>query len=70
MEELIVTINAIRDRDTRDRQFLAALQGIDIEGERTDEYSEEDDIANLKGWKAAEEGFGIGLGIGHMQVGI
>lgn len=69
MEELIVTINAIRDKDSRDRKFFAALQGIDLD-ENNDEQDDENDITKLRGWKAAEEGFGIGLGIGHVQVGI
>jgi hypothetical protein len=50
----------MRDKDGRDRKFLAAIQGIDLE-------SDEDtgDITELKGMHAQQDGFGIGLGLGY-----
>ena len=67
MEELIVTLNALRDREYRDRRFFAALQGVDIDADNSN--SEESDIANLRGFAASEEGFGIGFGLGYTSQG-
>jgi len=63
VEELIVTVNAIREKESRDRKFSAALQGIDL-----DEEEVLNDITDLKGLAAAQEGFGIGLGLGYMEI--
>jgi len=68
MEELIVTLNALRDREHRDRRFFAALQGVDIDADSS-ESEKESDIANLKGFAANEEGFGIGMGLGYTSQG-
>jgi len=63
VEELIVTVNAIREKESRDRKFSAALQGIDL-----DEEEAVNDITDLKGLVAANEGFGIGFGLGYMEI--
>lgn len=63
VEELIVTVNAIREKESRDRKFSAALQGIDL-----DEDEAVNDITDLKGLAAAQEGFGIGMGLGYMEI--
>ena len=63
VEELIVTVNAIREKESRDRKFAAALQGIDL-----DEEEELNDITDLKGLAAAQEGFGIGMGLGYIEI--
>ena len=57
-----MTLDAIRKKDAADKKFLAALQGVDL-----DENSEEDeDITSIKGFRAQQEGFGIGLGLGYV----
>jgi hypothetical protein len=59
---LLITLDAIRKKDASDKRFLAALQGVDL-----DENSEEDeDITSIKGFRAQQEGFGIGLGLGYV----
>ena len=63
VEELIVTVNAIREKESRDRKFSAALQGIDL-----DEDEAVNDITDLKGLSAAQEGFGIGMGLGYIEI--
>lgn len=63
LDELMVTLNAIRDKDHRDKKFLAAMQGVDI-----DEGQEEiEDVTSLNNKRvAATEGFGIDEGLGFM----
>lgn len=58
MDELLLTLKAIRDKDSQQRKFLAAIQGIDLE------ENEKEDIADLKGVHA-QDGFGIGMGLGY-----
>ena len=51
-------------KDMADKKFLAALQGHDLdEGQSS---SEEEDITKVKGFRAQQDGFGIGLGLGHI----
>lgn len=59
----MITLSASRERETRDRKFQASLQGIDME------ESVEEDITKIKGYRAKEDGFGIGLGLGHIVEG-
>ena len=62
IEELLATLDAIRKKDAADKKFLAALQGVDLE-----EISPEgEDITDIKGYRAQQDGFGIGLGLGHI----
>lgn len=63
IEELLATLDAMRKKESAHQRFLAALQGIDLE---EDSYSYEDDIVSLKGAIAKQEGFGIGVGLGHI----
>lgn len=69
-EELLATINAIREKEARDKKFLAALQGIDLDEESTSSSGQQDlgDIKNLQGYSAAQEGFGIGMGLGYSEL--
>jgi hypothetical protein len=60
---LIVTLDAIHKKDHADKKFLAAMQGVDIEENAS---SEDDDITKVTGFLAQKEGFGIGLGLGHV----
>ena len=66
MEELMATLEAANKRDARDKKFLAALQGVDLD---EDSSKEENDIVQVKGFMANQEGFGIGLGLGHVTEG-
>lgn len=61
VEELLATIKALREKDERDKKFLAAIQGIDL-----DETSQPaPDITTLSGTAAQKAGFGIGAGLGY-----
>lgn len=61
IEELLVTLDAMRKKDAADKKFLAALQGVDLD----ENSSEGEDIAKITGFRAEQEGFGIGEGLGH-----
>ena len=66
-------------KDYEDKKFLAALQGVDLDensgsGAKTfDDIRREalgddprtNDIANLKGSLAKQEGFGVGIGLAY-----
>lgn len=65
MEELLATLSAARDRESRDKKFLAAIQGIDVDANE----GEGEDITDVSGYRAQQEGFGIGLGLGHIVEG-
>jgi hypothetical protein len=65
MEELLAILSASREREGRDRKFQAAIQGVDIE----EDSSEQEDVTKVKGFRAQQEGFGIGLGLGHVVEG-
>jgi hypothetical protein len=64
MDELTLTLKAMRDKTNQERKFLAAIQGIDL-----DEDENKGDITELKGYEANEMGFGIGLGLGYSVEG-
>ena len=64
LEELLLTVKASRDKEERDRKFLAAINGVDLE-----EKQEVGDVADLQGREARQEGFGIDEGLGFMQMG-
>ena len=65
VEELIEILNAVRDREHRERVFLAALQGVDLDDKN---QQDEGDITELRGFQASEAGFGLGLGLGYSEV--
>ena len=79
MTELIATVEEMNKRDYEDKKFLAAMQGVDLDGEGDGESKsfddvrrealgdnpETNDIASLSGSLAREEGFGIGMGLGY-----
>ena len=72
IEELIAILDAIRKKEDRERKFSAALQGVDL-GDTVEEkqnHGEANDVTNLKGFQAAESGFGIGLGLGYAEIGV
>jgi len=62
MEELLVTLDAVRKKDMLDKKFLAAIQGVDLD----EQSEEEEDITKIKGYRAQQDGFGVGLGLGHV----
>jgi hypothetical protein len=72
LEELIAILDAIRKKEDRGRKFSAALQGIDLEDsvQEKQNHREVNDVTNLKGFQAAEAGFGIGLGLGYAEIGV
>lgn len=71
VEELIVTLNAMREKETNERKFLAALKGIDLDkgSSGSEEVEKQDDITSLQGLSAEQAGFGIGQGLGYISVG-
>jgi hypothetical protein len=65
---LIATINAIRERENKDRKFLAALQGIDMDEVELEQQEAKQDVRTLTGMQAAEAGFGVGMGLGVLSI--
>ena len=67
LDELMATLNASRDKERRERKFLAAMQGVDLE----DSSKESEDVSSLMNSKVAkDEGFGFNEGLGFMQQGV
>ena len=65
LEELTALLDISRKKDREDKKFSAALQGVEL-----DEPAEDvRDIAELSGYSASREGFGIGMGLGFMSMG-
>lgn len=60
VDELLATLNAQRKLRYEEQKFLAMIQGIDISDNDTTS-----DITDLKGAQAVQQGFGIGVGLGH-----
>jgi hypothetical protein len=69
VDELILIINSIREKEHREHKFIAALQGVDLDEEELDQEDKSRDILTLVGTERSEAGFGIGLGLGYMEVG-
>ena len=65
LDELTALLDASRKKDYEEKKFFAAINGVDLE----DQVQVNDDIANLKGFAANQEGFGVDQGIGVMQMG-
>jgi hypothetical protein len=63
----MLTIKASREREDRERKFMAAINGVDLESD--DEEDVTQDIADLRGLQASNEGFGVGAGIGVIELG-
>jgi hypothetical protein len=66
LEELLLTVKASRDKEDRERRFFAAINGVDLDEKQGES---EEDVVDLKGRRAAQEGFGINEGLGFMQMG-
>lgn len=80
LPELFATLEAYREKDSADRKFMAAIQGIDLDKETGASMTGDDviknarakaagidpnDILSLSGKNAEEAGFGIGMGLGY-----
>ena len=78
MVELTEIISSKRDLDYQEKKFLAAIQGVELEGDESPQKKWEDmkarvfskgkatdsnDILALQGENARKAGFGIGLGL-------
>ena len=71
----------MQEKERQDRIFLASLQGVDLRDEQENKgptfedvrlralgiNASTDDIVSLQGQIAAEQGFGIGLGLGYSE---
>lgn len=64
IDELLATLNAHRKQKREEQKFLAALQGVDLSDD------EPRDIASVQGYEAVEQGFGVGVGLGYVKVGV
>lgn len=65
----MITIKALYDQENRQNRFLAAIQGVDLDGSGPDSEGETKtlDVTSLKGNQANQAGFGIGFGLGHVE---
>jgi len=62
------TLEASRKKDYEDKKFAASIQGVELDESASNDSDK--DITSLQGWQAQEEGFGIGEGLGLMQLGV
>lgn len=65
VDELLLTVKAIYEKEGRHHKFMAALEGVDLEEESKVDPTE-NDITKLKGYQAAKAGFGIDQGLGYV----
>lgn len=80
MPELLQLISMRRELDHMEKKFLAAMQGVDIDQDKQEDKwqemknrilyggKDEKDITSLTGRRAAEAGFGIGMGLEYETV--
>jgi hypothetical protein len=83
MPELTQLLEVKRDNDYRDKKFMAALKGIDLDKQaKKDDAWEKmkakvfsggvtdnpDDILSFRGYKAEQSGFGIGMGLDYVDM--
>lgn len=71
----------MQEREKQERIFLASLQGVDLRDEQESKgptfedirlralgiSANTDDVVSLQGQIAAEQGFGIGMGLGYSK---
>jgi hypothetical protein len=71
----------MQQQERENRIFLASLQGVDLKDEQENKgptfedvrlralgiNANTDDVVSLQGQIAAEQGFGIGLGLGYSK---
>lgn len=66
VEELSAILDASREKEKRGNKFLAAINGVELEEE---ENKEVEDISRLKSSRVAtDEGFGVGEGLGFLEL--
>ena len=84
MPELLATLASKRELDYEEKKFLAAIQGVDLEGEQErgqkewedmkarvfskGATSDSNDVLALQGVNAQKVGFGIGLGLDYEDI--
>lgn len=84
MPELLTTISSKRELDYQEKKFLAAIQGVDLDGEKEKGQNawekmkakvfsggatnDPDDVLSLQGANAAKAGFGIGMGLSYEKL--
>ena len=72
----------MQEKERQDKVFLASLQGVDLRDNQEEEKgptfedirlramgieATTDDVVSLQGQMAAEQGFGIGMGLGYTK---
>lgn len=82
MPELLQTVESMQEKERQDKIFLASLQGVDLRGDQEEQEgptfedirlramginATTDDVVSLQGQIAAEQGFGIGMGLGYSK---
>ena len=67
VEELLATLKAIYSKEDRFNKFQAALQGVDIDEQSSNDEDLVSDVKTLTGYSASKAGFGIGLGLGYVE---
>ena len=65
LEELTAILDASRKKEYEDKKFSAAIQGVELDENASKEMF---DIADLTGFAASQEGFGIGEGVGIINM--
>jgi hypothetical protein len=82
MPELMAILKSKREVDNEEKKFLAAIQGIDLDKNKSQEEDPwtklknkvfnggrpDNDILTYKGDKAKRAGFGIGLGLDYEKI--
>jgi len=67
LEELMATIESIRNKDNNDKKFVAAINGVELEKNDQDVANDITDLNSAR--VASSEGFGLNEGLGFMQMG-
>lgn len=83
MPELVLTLSSKRDLDYQEKKFLAAIQGVDLDKNKSkgNEWEQmkarvfsnngtkdPNDVLALQGQAAAKAGFGIGMGLDYKKL--
>ena len=69
LPELLALLESSRKQIEDERRFLAAIQGVDLDEDKSSSEEEHRDIVGLHGFQAFNEGFGINAGIGVLELG-
>ena len=65
IDELNAVLEASRGKEEREMKFMAAMNGVDLE----ESNKEPEDVTTLQNPNlAAKEGFGVGEGLGFMEL--